>query len=86
MGEEKEDPKKTVDGRSTSGHDNKKFRTRSMEKQGGMAFGFRKTATAVIEPDRLTDFHEFVENLDLITNIPQTLTLQHRTTYTDVAQ
>jgi hypothetical protein len=31
---------------------NKKFRTRSMEKQGGMAFGFRKTATAVIKPDR----------------------------------
>ena len=24
-----------------------KFRTRSMEKQRGMAFGFRKTATAV---------------------------------------
>ena len=27
-------------------HDNKKLRTRSMEKQRGMAFGFRKTATA----------------------------------------
>jgi hypothetical protein len=26
--------------------------TKSMEKQTGMAFGFRKTATAVIEPDR----------------------------------
>ena len=37
--------KKNVDGRSTSSHDNKKFRTRSMEKQSGMAFGFRKTAT-----------------------------------------
>jgi hypothetical protein len=37
--------KKIVDGRSTSSHDNKKFRTRSVEKQGGMAFGFRKTAT-----------------------------------------
>jgi hypothetical protein len=47
--------KKSVDGRSTSSHDNKKFRTRSMEKQGGMAFGFRKTATAVIKPDRQTD-------------------------------
>jgi hypothetical protein len=23
-----------------------------MEKQGGMAFGFRKTATAVIKPER----------------------------------
>jgi hypothetical protein len=44
--------RKNADGRSTSNHDNKKFRTRSMEKQGGMAFGFRKMATAVIKPDR----------------------------------
>ena len=45
--------KKNVDGRSTSSQDNKKFRTRSMEKQRGMAFGFRKTATAVKKkPDR----------------------------------
>jgi hypothetical protein len=44
--------KKNVDGRSTSSHDDNKFRTRSMEKQGGMAFGFRKTATAVIKPER----------------------------------
>jgi hypothetical protein len=44
--------KKNVDGRSTSSHDNKKFRTRSVEKQEGMAFGLRKTATAVIKPDR----------------------------------
>jgi hypothetical protein len=44
---EKRMPKENVDGRSTSSHDNKKFRTRSMEKQRGMAFGFRKTATAV---------------------------------------
>ena len=36
-----------VDGRITSSHDNKKFRARSMEKHRGMAFGFRKTATAV---------------------------------------
>ena len=43
--------KKNVDGRSTSSHDNKKFRNRSMEKQRGMAFVFRKTATAVIKPD-----------------------------------
>ena len=42
--------KKNVDGRSTSSHDNKKFRNRSMVKQRGMAFGFRKTATAVIKP------------------------------------
>ena len=34
--------KKNVDGRSISSHDNKKFRTRSMEKQTGMAFGFQK--------------------------------------------
>jgi hypothetical protein len=40
--------KKNVDGRSKSNHDNKKFRNRSMEKQRGVAFGFRKTATAVI--------------------------------------
>jgi hypothetical protein len=39
--------KENVDGRNTISHDNKKFRTRSMEKQRGMAFGFRKTATAV---------------------------------------
>jgi Tfp pilus assembly pilus retraction ATPase PilT len=45
-------PKKNMDGRSKSSHDNKKFRTRSMEKQRGMAIGFRKTATAVIKPDR----------------------------------
>jgi hypothetical protein len=40
--------RKNVDRRSTSSHDNKKFGTRSVEKQGGMAFGFRKMATAVI--------------------------------------
>jgi hypothetical protein len=45
--------KKNVDGRRTSSHDNKKFRTKSVEKQGGMAFGFRKTATAVIKLDRV---------------------------------
>ena len=39
--------KKNVDGRSTSSHDNQKFRTRSMEKQRGMAFGFWKMATGV---------------------------------------
>jgi hypothetical protein len=41
-----------MDGKSTCSHDSEKFRTRSMEKQGRMAFGFAKTATAVIEPDR----------------------------------
>jgi hypothetical protein len=44
---EKRTSEKNTDGRSTSSHDNKEFRTRSMEKQGGMAFGFRKTATVV---------------------------------------
>jgi len=43
--------KKNVDGRSTSSHGNKKFRSRSMENQRGMAFAFRKTATAVKKPD-----------------------------------
>ena len=44
---EKRTPKENVVGRSTSSHENKKFRTRSMEKQRGMVFGFRKIATAV---------------------------------------
>ena len=48
MGEkETRTSKINMDGRSTSSHDNKKFRTRSMGKQRGMAFGFWKTATAV---------------------------------------
>ena len=51
-GKEKRTSKKNVDGRSTSSHDNKKFRIRSTEKQRGMAFGFRKTATAVKKPDK----------------------------------
>jgi len=46
---EKKTYKEKVDGRSTNSHDNKKFRTRSMEKQTGMVFGFRKTATAVLK-------------------------------------
>jgi hypothetical protein len=45
-------PRKTwMEGVRTSSHDNKKCRTRSVEKQGGMAFGFRKTAKAVIKPN-----------------------------------
>ena len=39
--------KKNMDGRSTSSHDNEKFRIRAMKKQRGMAFGSRKTTTAV---------------------------------------
>ena len=49
---EKGTSKINLDGKSTSSHDNKKFRTGSMEKQRGMAFGFRKTVTAVKKPDR----------------------------------
>jgi hypothetical protein len=52
---EKRMSKKNMNGRSKSSHDNKKFRNRSMEKQRRMAFGFRKTATAVIKPDRQID-------------------------------
>ena len=47
--------KKNVDGRSTSSHDNKNFRNRSMEKQRGMAFSFQKMTTAVIKPDERMD-------------------------------
>jgi hypothetical protein len=42
---------KNVDGRGTHSHDRQKFITKSVEKQGGMAFGLWETATAVIEPD-----------------------------------
>jgi hypothetical protein len=52
---EKTTAKKNVDRRSTSSHDNKKLGTTSMEKQRGMAFGFRKTVTAVIKPDGWMD-------------------------------
>jgi len=48
---EKKKSKKNVD-RSKNRHGNKKFGTRSMEKQRGMGFGFRKTATAVIKLNR----------------------------------
>jgi hypothetical protein len=49
---DKRTSKKNMDGRSKSSHDNKKFRTRSTEKQRGMAFGFQKMTTAVIKLDR----------------------------------
>jgi hypothetical protein len=47
--------KKNVEGKCTSGHENKAFRSRSVVKQKGMVFGFRKTATAVVgqEIDRI---------------------------------
>jgi hypothetical protein len=44
-----------VYGRSTNSHDNKKFITRSVEKQGGMAFGLCKMASVVMELDGRTD-------------------------------
>jgi len=44
--------KKNVDGRCTSSHENKTFISRSVVKQKGMVFGFRKTATAVTRPER----------------------------------
>jgi hypothetical protein len=45
-------PKEDLDRRSASSHDSKKCGARAVEKQGGMAIGFRKMATAVIIPDR----------------------------------
>ena len=51
----KRTPKKNVDRGSTSSHGNKELVTRSMKKQRGMEFGFRKTATAVMKPDRQID-------------------------------
>jgi hypothetical protein len=44
--------KKNVDGRRTGSHENKTFRSRSVVKQKGTVFGFRKTATAVTRPER----------------------------------
>jgi hypothetical protein len=44
---EKRTPKEIVDGRSISSHDNKKFKTRSIEKQRGVAFDFQNTGTVV---------------------------------------
>ena len=52
---EKRTSKKNLDGRSTSSHDNKKFRNRSVDKERGMAFGFWKTTTAVMKPDKELD-------------------------------
>jgi len=49
---EKRTSKKNVDGRCTSSHDNKKFRSRSVVKQKAMVFGSRKTAIAVTRPER----------------------------------
>jgi hypothetical protein len=48
---EKRTSKKNVDGRCTSSHGNKTSRNRSVVRQKGMVFGFRKTATAVVGPE-----------------------------------
>jgi hypothetical protein len=56
---EKRTSKENLDRRSTSSHENKKFETRPMEKQRGIAFGFRKTATAVIKPERKIYFRKY---------------------------
>jgi len=45
-------PRRTWNGRCTSSHENKTFRSRSVVKQKGMVFGFRKTASAVTRPER----------------------------------
>ena len=66
---EKRTSKKNMDGRSTSSHDNKKFRNRSVEKLRGMAFGFRKTATAVKKTgqiDRLSFYWHVSSSLLLL--------------------
>ena len=44
---EKRTSTKNLNRRSTRNHGNEEFQTKSMEKQSGMKFGFRKTATAV---------------------------------------
>ena len=65
---EKRTSKKNVDGRSTSSHENKKRRSRSMEKQRGMAFGSRKTETAVKKPDRQIDESKIRNDNDISLN------------------
>jgi hypothetical protein len=66
-----------MDGRSKSSHYNKKFRTRSMEKQRGMAFGFRKTA--VIKPDRW--MNGWIETAEGVTISPQHVTTYRKYTW-----
>jgi hypothetical protein len=50
--------KKNVDGRRTSSHGNTTSRSRSVVKQKGMVFGFRKTATAVVGPEKEEEIEE----------------------------
>jgi hypothetical protein len=49
---EKRTSRKNMDGRCTSSHENKTFRSRSVVKQKGMVFGFQKMATPVTRPER----------------------------------
>jgi hypothetical protein len=52
IGEKKErTSKKNMDGSKTSSHDSEKFRTRSVEKLRGMAFGLWERATVGLELD-----------------------------------
>jgi hypothetical protein len=61
-------PKKYVDGRRTSSHGNKTSRSRSVVKQKGMGFGFRKTATAVVGPE--IDRYQYTNShLDVLISI-----------------
>jgi len=46
-----------------SSHENKIFRSRSVVKQKGMVFGFRKTATAVTIPERQKSYSVVLYNL-----------------------
>jgi hypothetical protein len=62
--QEKRTSKKNVDGRCTSSHENKTFRSRSVVKQKGMVFGFRKMTTAVVGPDIDRQlFHSFANEI-----------------------
>jgi hypothetical protein len=64
----KRSSKKNVDGRCMSSHENKTFRSRSVVKQKGMVFGFRKTATAVVGPeiDRYTSIYSIYRVIQYI--------------------
>jgi hypothetical protein len=60
--------KKNVDGRCMSSHENRTFRSRSVVKQKRMAFGFRKTATAVTRPERWIEVRASSYNSNKSTN------------------
>jgi hypothetical protein len=58
----RERPRKNVDGRCTSSHENKTFRSGSVVKQKGMVFGFQKTATGVTRPEIDRPIYIFQQN------------------------